>query len=116
EVAAQLADRVDADHLAERFELVEVWVDLARGVEELTRERAREVALADALRTVEEVGVGGAFGQRGGEEALRLCLLAKALEGGHGHGRRSPQVEACRRGRRRARGTARAAGGSRRRR
>ena len=117
QIAPQLADRVDADHLAKGLELVEVWMNLARGGEELTRERAREIALADALRAVEEVRVRGTealarrrrleavralpgrpspLGERGGEEALRLCLLAKGLEGGRGHGRRSPRVRSHR--------------------
>ena len=91
EVAAQLADGVDANHFAERLELVEVRMHLTRRRQELAGERACEVALADARRPVEEVGVRRPFYEGGGEEALRLRLLAKGLEGGPGHGR-GPRV------------------------
>ena len=55
QVAPQLADRVDADHLAERVELVQVGVELARRAEQRARERARDLALPDAGRPVEEI-------------------------------------------------------------
>ena len=57
EVAAQLADRVDPDHLAERVELVQVGVNRARRAEQLLPEGARERPFADPGRPVEEVGV-----------------------------------------------------------
>ena len=57
QVAPQLADRVDPDHLAERVELVEIRVELARRAEERVAERARDLPLAHARRAVEEVRV-----------------------------------------------------------
>src|SRR5438067_4162898 len=42
--------------------------------------RSCEVALADARRPVEEVGVRRPFYEGGGEEALRLRLLARSEE------------------------------------
>src|SRR5581483_4526960 len=86
QVVAQIADLVDPDLVAERFEHVEVGVraplDAVRLAEELARERQRGDALADPGRAVEEVGVGRFRGlrERRVEETLRLVLLDQALE------------------------------------
>ena len=79
QVAAERADLVDADHLAERLELVDVGMLGARRAEQLARERAAERALADAVRPVEEVRVRRALVERRVEQALRLVLLGDAV-------------------------------------
>ena len=77
QVAPQLADRVDANHLAERVELVEVGMELARRPEQRARERARDLALADPGRPVEEVGVRRAFASAA-SSSRRLGLLMRS--------------------------------------
>ena len=71
QVAAQLPHVVDADLVADRLEDVQVGMRAALDArvvaEELGREAARELALADAGRPVEEVSVHGPFRERGGE-------------------------------------------------
>ncbi len=98
QVAAQLADRVDPDHLAERVELVEVGMRGAGRAEQLERERAGELPLPDARGPVEEIGVHRPFDDRGVEEALRLVLLARALEPAHAPAPRSCRALALPRG------------------
>ena len=66
QVAAQVADRIDADLPAQRFEQVQVGVgpaaDSGRIAEQLAGEGERCSSLADTARAVEEIGVRGAFG------------------------------------------------------
>src|SRR5437764_10441168 len=50
--------------------------------QQLGREEKRDRALADAGRTVEEIGVRGALGERSRQQALRLVLLR---DGGECH-------------------------------
>ncbi len=92
QVAAELADRVDPDLVAERLEHVEVGMDTAAdavGVaQKLGGEGERGAALPDPARPVEEVRVRRPFGQRGAEEALGLVLLREGLEAVHGRSRR----------------------------
>ena len=84
QVAPQLADVVDPDLVAERLEHVQVGVrtpgDAVVVAEQLGREEEREVALADAGRAVQEIGVRRPLAQRGRQEALRLVLLRDGLE------------------------------------
>ena len=89
EVAAQLADRVDPDHLSECVELVEVGMHGPGRAEQLEREGAGELPLADARRSVEEVGVNRPLDDGGIQQALRLVLLARALEPAHAPAPRS---------------------------
>ena len=79
QVAPQLADRVDADLVAERLQHVQIGVRAAKcpprvAADERGAEGDREVTLADSRRAVEEVGV-RRFGERGREQALGLDLL-----------------------------------------
>jgi len=79
QVAAQLADRVDADLVAERLEHVQVWMRAALHApaiaEHLGRQLVRRAPLADPGRAVEEVGVRDAVRESGPEQALGLLLL-----------------------------------------
>ena len=83
QVAVQRADLVDADHLAERLERIDVGMLGARRADQLARERPRERPLADAVRAVEEVGVRMPFDERGLEQPLRLQLLGHPVEPAH---------------------------------
>ena len=71
QVAAELADVVDSDLLAERLENIEIRMapalDACVVAEQLGREAPRELALADPGRAVKEIGVRGSFLQRGGQ-------------------------------------------------
>ncbi len=100
QVAAQLTDVVDADLVADRLEQVDVRVRPAlhavRLADELSREGDGRRALAHAGRSVEEVRVRGAIGERGAQQPLRLGLLRKGLEGVHGSPRRRRRVAGCR--------------------
>ena len=75
QVAAQLANRVDANHLAERVQLVEVGVHCARRADQRSRERSGDLALADARRPVEQVRVRRPLAQRRIQEPPRLGML-----------------------------------------
>ena len=96
QVAAQLADVVDADLLAERLEDVEVGMAAALDArvvaEQLGREAPRELALADAGRAVEEVRVRRAFLQGRREQPLRFVLLRNGLEAAHAPPSQSPRA------------------------
>ena len=87
EIAAQLPDVVDPDLLAERLEEIEIGMAAALDArvvaEQLRREAPRELALADAGRTVEEIGVRRPFLQRGREQPLGLVLLRNGFEAAH---------------------------------
>ena len=83
QVAPQLADRVDADHLAERLERIDVGVLRARRTDELPRERPGKLSLADPVRAVEEVCVRRPLVERRVQQALRLLLLGEAVEPRH---------------------------------
>src|SRR5439155_11573681 len=77
QVTPELADRVDADLVAERLQHVEVGVgatrDPTRLAEELPGERERGPSLADSGRPMEEERMGGLAtpGERRREETLR---------------------------------------------
>ncbi len=115
QVASQLADRVDADHLAERVELVQVGMEVALRPEQRAREHERGLALADAGRAVEQVRVRRALAERRLEQARRLELLREARERAHGSPSRCRREGARRRRRRSARdGRRRACGSTRR--
>ena len=87
QVAAQLAHVVDPNLLAERLEQVEVGMSAALDArvvaEQLRREAARELPLADAGWAVEEIGVRRPFLQRRRQQPLRLVLLRNGLEAAH---------------------------------
>ncbi len=112
EVVAQGADVVDADHLAERLEDVEVGMrarlDAALVAEQRGGEREGSRPLADPGRPVQEVRVSRAVGERRLEQPLRLGLLRNGREGLHTPPRRARRRGVCRRGRRSAPGSARA--------
>ena len=101
QVAAELADVVDPDLLAERLEKVEVRMAAALDArvvaEQLGREAPRELPLADSGRAVEEVGVCRAFLQRRCQQALRLVLLRNGLEAAHVPPSQSPRALRSRR-------------------
>ena len=84
QVAAQPADVVDANLVADRLEHVEIRVrpplDTRVLAEQLGGEEQREVALADAGRAVQEICVRRSLRERGGEEALGLVLLGDGFE------------------------------------
>ena len=93
QVAAQLADVVDADLVADRLDEVDVGMraalDAAAVPDQLAGERDRGGALADAGRAVEEVRVRRALvGERGAQQPLRLGLLRKCS-------RRCPRISSC---------------------
>jgi hypothetical protein len=79
QVAPQVADRVDADLVAERLEDVEVRVraplNASAIAEDLGGELVGGAALADPGRPVEEVRVRDPLGEGGPEQALGLLLL-----------------------------------------
>jgi hypothetical protein len=87
QVAPERADRVDPDLIAERLEHVEVGVRTPRDplalADQLAGEGEGGPPLADPARSVEEVGVCRAVGERGAQERLRLLLLRKGLEAVH---------------------------------
>ena len=94
QIAPQLADRVDADHLAERVELVQVGVELAL-VSSSARANVRATSrLPDARRPVEEIRVRRPLAQRRVEQARGLGVLREAGERAHGPPRRSPRGRA----------------------
>ena len=97
QIPPQLANRVDADHLAERVELVQVGMELAVGLQERAGERARDLALPDAGRPVEEIRVRRALTERGVEQARGLGVLREAGERAHEPPRQSSQTRRCRR-------------------
>ena len=101
QIAAELADVVDPDLLAQRLEEVEVRMAAALDprvvAKELRSEAARELALADAGRAVEEIGVRRALLQRGGEQSLCLVLLRNGLEAAHVPPSQSPRALGSRR-------------------
>ena len=101
QVATELADVVDPDLLAQRLEEVEVRMAAALDpcvvAKELGSEAARELALADAGRAVEEIGVRRALLQRGGEQSLCLVLLRNGLEAAHVPPSQSPRALGSRR-------------------
>jgi hypothetical protein len=80
----ELADDVDADHVAERLDDPEVRVsafDDTSGVAEPgTRERKCGLGLPHARGTVEEEGVGVATGEGCREQPLCLGLLRNVVE------------------------------------
>ena len=84
QVAAERADLVDQNLVAHRLEDVEVGMrpplDASGVADQLAGEGVRRAALADPGRPVEEVRVCRSLRQPGGEQALRLLLLRKALE------------------------------------
>src|SRR5262249_20923944 len=96
QVAAKLADVVDPDLLAERFQQVKgrmaAALDARVIAEQLGGEASRELALADAGRAMKEVGVGWPFLQGGGQQELRLLLLRNGLEAAHVPPSRSPRA------------------------
>ena len=101
QVAAELADVIDADLVPDRLDEVDVWMraalDAAVITDQLAGERDGGRALADARGAVEEVRVRGPFVRDGRpQQALCLCLLRKALEGVHGSPLRSPRAGGCR--------------------
>jgi hypothetical protein len=79
QVVPQRADVVDADHLPERLEDVEVGMrpsfDASHVTEEGGSEGQRCGSLPDAGRAVQEIGVRGLFRQRRGEQSFGLELL-----------------------------------------
>ena len=85
QVVVQLADDVDADHVAERLDDPQVRVravdDPAGVAEPGAREREGGLGLPDACRAVEEEGVRVTAGERGGQQPLGLGLLRKCVEG-----------------------------------
>ena len=101
QVAAQLADVVDPDLLAERLEEVEVGMAAALDArvvaEQLGREAPRELPLADPGRAVEEIGVRRPLLQRGRQQPLRLVLLRNGLEAAHVPPSQSPRALRSRR-------------------
>src|SRR5207244_3094447 len=107
------------DLLAQRLEEVEVRMATALDprvvAKELRSEAARELALADAGRAVEEIRVRRALLQRGGEQSLCLVLLRDGLEAAHVPPSQSPRALGSRRSCRFCRGSARPACGTRRR-
>ena len=111
QVVPQRANVVDADHLAERLEEVQVGMRARQHAplvaEQHAREGERRGPLPHARRPVEQVRVRATFGERGGQEALRLELLRYGREGIHTPPRRARRAAGSRRGRRSARGSAR---------
>ena len=101
QVAAQLAHVVDPDLLAKGLEEVEVGMTAALDprvvAEQLRREAARELPLADAGRAVEEIGVRRPFLQRRRQQPLRLVLLRNGLEAAHVPPSQSPLAVRSRR-------------------
>jgi hypothetical protein len=87
QIAPHLADGVDADHLAQRLQDVEVGMRpplRARGIaQQLAGEGECDAPLPDAARAVEEVRVRRAVGERGPQEPLRLLLLGYGVEPAH---------------------------------
>ena len=81
QVVVQLADDVDADHVAERLDDPQIRVravdDAPRVAEPGARERERRLGLPHAGRAVEEEGVRVPAGERGGQQPLGLGLLRK---------------------------------------
>jgi hypothetical protein len=87
EVAAEVADRVDPDLVAERLEHIEVGMDAAtdalRIPKELGGKREGGAALAHSARSVEQVRVRRPVDKGSTEEALGLVLLREGLEAVH---------------------------------
>jgi len=79
QVAPQVADRVDADLVAQRLENVEVRVRASLNASAIAEDLGGELVggapLADSGRPVEEVCVRDPLGEGGPEEALSLLLL-----------------------------------------
>ena len=100
QISAELTDVVDPDLIADGLEHVDVRMcpplHAVRLADQLCRERKGGGALADSRRPVEEVRVCGALGERGAQQALRLGLLRKDLEGVHGSPLRPPRPFGCR--------------------
>ena len=109
QVVAERANVVDADHLAERLEQVQVrmraGLDTARVSQQRRRERERRRPLADARGAMQEVRVRDAVLERGAQESLRLRLLRYGREVLHTPPRRGRRRVASHRGRRSAPGT-----------
>ena len=101
QVASHLSHGVDADLLAERLEHIEVGMRAASdsrvAAEQLGGKGERERPLAHSRRAVEEVRVRRPLGERRREQALRLVLLRKAVEGRQGSRARSRPAGGCRR-------------------
>ncbi len=101
QVVAQLADRVDPDLVSEGLEHVEVGVRAALDAPWVAEEGAGEPecgrTLAHARRPVEEVCVGGPFGERRVQQPPRLGLLRKAQEACHAPPSQSPERASTRR-------------------
>ena len=85
QVAAQRADLVDQHLVADRLEHVEIRMGPALHAAGVADQRARErvcgAPLADPRRAVEEIRMRRPLRERRGEQALRLVLLRKAVEG-----------------------------------
>ena len=96
QVAPELADRVDSDHLAERVQFVEIRVELARGAEQGVPERTRDLPLAHPRRTMEQIGMGRPFAQRGIEQPRGLGVLREARGCAHEPPRLSARPDAHR--------------------
>jgi hypothetical protein len=79
QVAAELADRVDPDLVAERLEHIEIGVrapfDPAAVAEHDAGELVRGPAFPDSGRAVKEIRVRDPIREGGPQQALRLVLL-----------------------------------------
>ncbi len=99
QVAAQLADVVDADLVAERLEHVEIRVRAPRDAcvvaEQLGREQECVISLADAGRPVQEIRVRRAFGERRREQTLRLELFGERGEAHASLGSTAAQISSA---------------------
>jgi len=96
---AECADVVDPDLVPDGLEHVEIRMRAPRdaGVipKKLGCKEERDGALADAGRTVQQIGVRRALGERCGQQALRFVLLCDGRERHGSNGSTAAQISAA---------------------